>query len=271
MTLNPTNPEPGIYFDVPEPIYRRAPGISQTALKACEMSMAHFRQVAFGSRPSEPTDAQIVGTLTHALVLQGRKLFVPRPKGMTFQTKEGKEWKKAQKLEPVSREIAADLYRMRRAVWSNPTARAILERDGNAEVAAFKVHEKTGLMLKGLADFLVTDDNLMTVIPDLKTTTEGGASEKEFSKTIYNYGYHRQAAFYLDLFGATHFVFIVVEKVAPYAVACYALDHDAIAVGRWENERDLARVAECVRTGVWPGYPDVLLKIGLPEWARKEF
>lgn len=268
MTLNPTNPEPGIYFDVPEPVYRRAPGISQTALKACEMSMAHFRQVAFGSRPSEPTDAQIVGTLTHALVLQSKKLFVPRPKGMTFQTKEGKEWRKAQKLEPVSREIAADLYRMRRAVWSNATARAILERPGNTEVAAFKRHEPTGLMLKGLADFLVTDDNLMTVIPDLKTTTEGGASEKEFSKTIYNYGYHRQAAFYLDLFGASHFVFIVVEKVAPYAVACYALDHDAIVLGRRENGADLLRVKQCIDSGIWPGYGDELKKIGLPVWVK---
>lgn len=136
-------------------------------------------------------------------------------------------------------------------------------------MACWKTHEPTELLIKGRADRVTTDNSDYIVIPDLKTVPRGGASREEFTRDIYKWGYYRQAAFYLDFFGATFFVFIVVEKEPPYAVACYNLDARAIQLGRFENERDLALVKRCSDSGKWPAYPAGLGEISVPEWVLK--
>lgn len=287
MELNPTNPEEGIYFNVPEPIYRKAKGYSQTQVKQTEYSMAHFHEAVTGP-PKKPTKDQITGTLLHGLVLQKKELWVVVPEDAPNKptkkqlsaakpspaTVEAIMWWKQFRArnegkEFIDQEFANELYRMRDSIMRHPEAAEMLGRSTGFEVAAFKKHS-TGLLIKGLADCLCTDDNEMTVVPDIKTTQEGGASMFEFRNSIVNWGYYRQAAFYLDLFGASFFLFIAVEKEPPYAVACYLADHDMIVQGRRENERDLARIAECEKTGVWPAYPSGIHSIGLPEWKKKQ-
>lgn len=288
MTFDPTKPEEGVYCDLPESVYRAADAISQSQLKEMEYSPAHFR--AKMGVVSEPTDAQIIGTLTHALTLQGRCLFVPIPansprrptkaqinaKKPSPETVEAISWWKHfeasnQGREILDEETCESIHRIRDSVMAHPLARTILERatDKNVEVACFKMHEPTGLMLKGLADVVVSDDKNLMTIPDLKTCLIGGASKEEFSRTIYKYGYERQAAFYLDLFGATYFMFIAVEKEPPYAVACYNLDRESIERGRLANERDLMRVKTCMENNCWPAYSDTIETIGVPEWVKR--
>ena len=287
--FDPANPQPGIYPNLPEQVYRSAQGISQTEIKEVEVSPAHFAARKFG-KAKEPTDAQVVGTLTHALVLQNRQLFCVVPedaprkptqaqinaKKPSDETLAAIQWWKTYEFNtrgktPVSKEQADHLFEMQAAVLRHPIANSILRRAtlASAEVAAFKKHEETGLMMKGLADLVVHDDDNFMVLPDLKTTPAGGASSKEFSKSIFNWGYHRQAAWYLDLFGATHFMFIAVEKEPPYAVAVYKLQTDAIEMGRRANERDLRILKKCFDENKWPGYSEEIEFIGLPEWAKK--
>jgi hypothetical protein len=90
-----------------------------------------------------------------------------------------------------------------------------------------------GMLLKGRVDIVAIDQHGATTIADVKTTED--ASIEAFSKTIAQYGYAQQAAYYMDLLGASHFVFIAVEKTAPYAVGVYCLDAASIAVGREKN------------------------------------
>jgi len=289
MTFNPANPEEGIYPNLSEKVYRAAPGISQSMVKEMEYSPAHYHAKVFGP-PSEPTDAQIIGTLTHALVLQNRCLFAAIPANAPRRpTKAQREAKKPspetigtiewwrhfeashQGRELLDQETCDSIHRIRDSVMAHPTASAILARaqPQDTEVAAFKRHEATGLLLKGLADVVVSDDAMMLTIPDLKTCQLGGASKEEFSKSIYNWGYHRQAAWYLDLFGATYFMFIAVEKEPPYAVACYNLDRESIERGRHENERDLAIIKKCTDENKWPSYHEGIETIGVPDWVKR--
>ena len=286
MTLNPRDPQPGIYHDVPEDVYRKCPGICQSDLKEM-ITPAHYRAVIDASR-QPPSDAQIIGTLTHALVLCQRRDFVAipedAPKKPTKAQLEAKKpsddtiaainwWNMFIAANPgkqlLKKDEADQIENIAASVRAHPDASAILKSQGNNEVACFKIHERTGLLLRGRADRVCTDSNNYTVIPDLKTCQSGGASYDEFRKDIFKWGYHRQADFYLSLFDASFFVFIAVEKDPPYAVAVYDLESRDIELGRRENERDLSTIAECTKSGVWPAYPTGIRRISMPEWAFK--
>ena len=69
-------------------------------------------------------------------------------------------------------------------------------------------------------------------IIDIKTTSDKSLSS--FKSSAYKYGYHRQAAFYLDGFQAKEFIFVVIEKKAPYNVGVYIAGEDFINRGRSE-------------------------------------
>ena len=94
-----------------------------------------------------------------------------------------------------------------------------------------------------------------------------------------NYGYHSQAAWYLDLardlgHPARAFAFIVQEKEAPYLVTVIELPPELVDIGRRRNRAALERFRDCTESGVWPGYEgehnDDILTVSLPGWAARE-
>lgn len=281
--------ELGIFPDYAEDAYRAAPGVCQSDLKEMEVSPAHFYH-KLTSPPKPPTPDQRIGQLLHALILCDREDFVTTPAGApkypsktqwaakepskeTIKTVEW--WTAFEKLHPgkdaLNAEDSDPLYAMRQAVRDHPVAASILSRPGNNEVACWRRHGPTGLLLRGRADRLTTDDQNYTVVPDLKTVQRGAGGPDDFARSIFDWGYHRQSAHYCDLFEASYFVFIVVEKEPPYAVACYNLSPKSVEIGRHRNEEDLARVKECLDSGHWPAYPPGIKTIDLPAWVmRKE-
>lgn len=278
----------GVHFDYPESDYRAAPGICQSDIKECELSLLHYHTKMCGPR-SESTDDQVIGTLTHALVLCGREDFVvipddapKKPTKAQINAKKPSEdaikaiaWWKAFSddntgKEHLTKAEAENIRNMRDAVLADPVAASILSRKGNNEVACWKVCPRTGLLLRGRADRLCVDDNNFTTIPDLKTVAYGGGGRKKFSKQIRDWGYHVQGAFYLDLFEATYFVFIVVEKEPPYAVSVYPLGQRSLLAGRRKYHSYLDAIKQAQETGIWPGYPQSMEPIDLPEWELKD-
>lgn len=63
-----------------------------------------------------------------------------------------------------------------------------------------------------------------------------------------------------------NFVFLAVEKKAPYAVGVYLLDEQSVELGRAEYRSDLDVYAECRKTGVWPAYSEKVESISVPQW-----
>lgn len=111
------------------------------------------------------------------------------------------------------------------------------------------------------------------VIVDLKTTDD--ASPGGFSRSIASYGYDVQAAWYLDCcqaagIEAEAFIFIAVEKAAPYAVGIYELDYASLEVGRSKYQRALSLWKHCTATDEWPGYSPEIVTLQLPVWAMWE-
>jgi exodeoxyribonuclease VIII len=256
----------GIFQGLPETEYRQAPGVNISNLKAMSKSPAHYLAGVMEKR--EPTPAMVFGTLLHLAALEPDKLagaYVTRPEGMMFTTKEGKAWRDSQKAPILTADEATALEACRKSVLAHPAAQAVLAA-ADKEVSVFANHAETGLLRKGRIDAIATSEQGETWIADIKTTDD--ASEAGFCWSIANYGYDQQAAFYLDLIGASHFLFIAVEKTAPYAVAVYELDAESIAKGREKYQENLHKLKRCMDSGEFPAYSQEIQTIGLPKWAK---
>lgn len=288
MKLNPYNPQPGTYHDVPESEYRKASGICQTDLKEALISLKHYKH-RIDSPPEPPSDDMVNGTLIHSLVLLGRKDYVVIPevapkkptkaqigaKKPSEDTLYAVKWWESFCAENAGKELvdgerAKIIEGTASAIELDRNASRILESKGDNEVAAFKIHERTGLLLRGRADRVCVDKLGRVVIPDIKTVRFGFTSRDAFSREILNRGYHIQAAFYTDLFDADFFMFIVAEKEPPFDVAVHSLGPRSIELGRRKYEELLTKVAECQKTGVWPGASPEITEIDLQEWALKK-
>ena len=69
---------------------------------------------------------------------------------------------------------------------------------------------------------------------------------------------------------ATGFVFVAVEKKAPYGVSTLPASAAFIELGRQEYRAALKTYAESLRTNHWPKYPDTLIPLELPAFALKQ-
>lgn len=67
-----------------------------------------------------------------------------------------------------------------------------------------------------------------------------------------------------------NFVFVSVEKKAPYAVGVYVLDADSVASGRAQYRDSLDKYAHCLANDNWPGYGDKVQTISVPAWHLRK-
>jgi hypothetical protein len=144
----------------------------------------------------------------------------------------------------------------------------LLAKGGHTEASCFWIDEATGVKRRMRTDRLVAGMNL---ILDLKTGID--VSPDGFARAVANFGYHRQAAYYIDGMRAItgedwRMAFVGVEKDAPHLVAVYVLTDAAVEQGRQENAAGLVTAARCIESGEWPGYSDQVVALDLPRWAQ---
>jgi hypothetical protein len=259
--------------------YHAHAAISKSHLDQVAKSPLHYwaRYLDPNRVVPEPTPAMAIGSAVHTHVLeldQWDARYVSAPDGIDRRTKAGKaEWEAftaAATGRTVLPKADADLVmRMAQSVFSHPAAAMLLALPGKAETTHMWTDAATGLQCKCRPDWLTDDGRLLV---DLKTTED--ASARGFAKSIAQWRYHVQASWYLDgIEQATgtrpeQFLFLCVEKKAPYAVAVYAADAEMIAAGAQTAARDLDVLATCKAAGAWPGYSDQIESISLPPWMR---
>lgn len=256
--------------------------VSKSALGPLSKSPAHYR--AWLESPSEPTEALLFGRALHMAVLEPerfRETYVVEPHfgdlravaGRTT-TEQGRA-NKARKVEWLAEHegverVTADWWEsivgISASIAQHPIASRIL-RDGQPELGARWTDEETGLECRCRPDYYVAPREMAA---DLKSTLD--ASPRGFAKACAKYNYHWQDALYRAGIAASgspikHFVFIAVEKVAPYAVGVYSLSPDDIEKGHDAVRRHMDTMAECMRTGEWPAYAPGIQTIELPPWA----
>jgi exodeoxyribonuclease VIII len=259
--------------------YHRHSAVSKSHLDLVARSPLHYwaRYVDPTRVEPEPTAAMLLGTAVHTHILEldeWTARYIAGPEALDRRTKAGKEAWAAFEADAAGRTVIsrsdADLVlAMGCAVRNHPAAAMLLKLPGNAETTHMWIDAATELQCKCRPDWLTTDGSL---IVDLKTTED--ASSAGFRKSIVNFRYHVQAAWYLDgIERATgrrpeQFLFVCVEKKAPHAVAVYAADAEMIDAGAKQARLDLDTLAVCKAADAWPGYSDQIEPISLPAWMR---
>ncbi len=117
------------------------------------------------------------------------------------------------------------------------------------------------------ADYVPDDGSCLV---DLKTCRI--ANPEAVQRAIYNFSWHTRAAWYLAGAEAAtgkrpeKYLFVLVEVEPVGCVTVYELDDRALSRGDQIIAATLPKIATCIETGVWPGYPGGV--IGLPAWSE---
>jgi hypothetical protein len=287
-------PEPGIYEGMPAEEYHRIDACNNSSLSTLlKYSPMHVRYERM--HPKAPTPAMTIGTALHTWALEPEKfdsIYIAADQccGITGKgtrcTSQGRilassgEWfcgTHGKKIVPadagkivLAQSKIDQIKHMGDAIMRNRAAAGLLKSEGQNEVVGIFDHP-AGVRCKLRTDCLRVVE--WSAAADIKTTE--CASPSEFERTIAEYGYYRQAAFYQDGLRALgvevkHFAFIVVEKTAPYGVAVYRMMDDAIELGRDELNPMLATWRRCVETGVWWDYGLEFHDISIPRWKARQ-
>jgi hypothetical protein len=268
----------GIHLGIPaEVYYRPVLGlVNASSLKYVSRSLAHYRAALANDAPAANAAALELGTATHSALLEPEAFdreYVIAPDFGDCRFRENKARKAAWLAEnagkkPLAPEDFAAIRGMSAAVRAHPEVAPLLAR-AQTEVTIRWQDPTTGLECKGRVDGFVEAAGVRLVF-DLKTTDD--ASPFAFGRSCASYSYHVQAAFYEAGFAALGrpldaFLFVAVEKAAPYASAVYQLSPRAEAKGRKIVARSMATLLAAFEADSWPAYPQQITELDLPAWA----
>lgn len=263
--------KPGIYNLSPE-AYHQGPGISRSGLMEFKRSPYHYWYKYINpDYKSEPaTPAQILGNALHTLILEPnefekRYFVIPE---FNKVTKEGKERWQNIKSELGKREMLSTsqyqiLVMMAASIKKNKLAIQLLE-NAEMEQSLYWTDPDTGILCKCRPDILRNN-----LVCDLKTAQDG--SPRSFQYAAFDYGYYIQAAMVREALKQlkqtviNDFLFIVIEKSAPYVISIYQLDQASLDKGHQEFKTLLTRYQQCLETNDWPAY--TIQEISLPRYA----
>jgi len=216
-----------------------------------------------------------IGTLAHSMILEGKNLidlYAIKPEGMSFATKEGKEWRDKQTLPILKEEDANGIPRIAQAITENKDAALILKGCQSRETPI--IANMHGVKCKCLIDLHDPATGKWT-IGDFKTAQD--ISPRKFSATVYDMDYDMQAAWYSDLLAIANGIenppwwfWIAAEKKPPFLNAVYVPSDEVMESGRDKVKRALTLYKECMELGEWPMPLRGINKIELPSWAKRE-
>lgn len=268
---------PCVIAGMPNDVYHASYGISKSGLDKISRSPAHYRYAEH-----EPSKVMEIGSALHCAVLEPEvfaEQYLCLPE---IADRRASEYKKAVMSRGagnvlVGKEVSA-LNGMVKALSSHYKAAQLMQGDGLRELAVFARDPVTGVLCKEKFDYLGMRGDVLYGV-DLKSTSD--AREEPFSRSMANYRYHVQAAFYSDVFyWATgqkleKFWFVAVESKAPHGVLCRYLDSESEQIGRDEYQGDLVVYADCLANDYWPCYEqsetDDDCAISLPGWKIAQY
>jgi exodeoxyribonuclease VIII len=265
----------GIYNNLDINEYHSEEGISSTGISLildCPKRYYYEYKESKEETISKKSDKFKIGRAVHLMVLEPKKFdetFYLMHESVNLTTKVGKEAYAQAEIKANGRDI------LRKGEWEEIVAMAesikqhsIWDgfKDALVEQSIFWDGGIYNTRLRARPDIFNEK-----IVMDIKTTD----SIANFSKSLYNYGYHRQAAMQVDGLKSIdgkdrHFAFFVVEKKAPYLTACFTMDAASLNYGRQQYLDGAAMYAECMRTNIWPGYAEEVQLITLPSWITNK-
>jgi exodeoxyribonuclease VIII len=273
----PVSHEPGIYYDISNEEYHSGDGISKSGLWTIgTKTPAHFK-----FPPPKDTSAQAratkdFGTAVHTAILEPEKLETSVYRGPA--DRKGNKWTDCVKAfeaglqgMPLTEEAYDRVLTIRDRVHSDNFVNQLLTcGDGVNEATGYVIDPVTGQKRRVRPDRYRRDLNL---IIDVKTTES--AMPDAFARSVINYGYHAQEAYYTDAWQdldqpVDGFLFLAWEKKSPFAFALFELPPEIVEEGRAIMRRSLNIYHECQTTGRWPGYASEVQQLQFKRWHFTE-
>lgn len=262
--------KPGIYAGIPNEAYHSGPGISKSGLWTIHTkSPAHFK---FGER--KETKAFDMGEACHLAILEPNLFEKKVVRGP--DDRRGNKWKDIAEVCRIDGKLLLtsgdydNALAVRDAVHADPFVSSIVANENaTIEASGYWIDEATGLLCRCRPDLYRADLGIMV---DVKSTAS--AHPDDFARSVINYGYHAQEAFYTDgwqSLGKTvdGFVFLAWEKSSPYACGIYELPPPIVEEGRTIARRALETYAQCQKVNHWPAYGSGVQELEFKRWAYR--
>lgn len=243
-------------------------GISRSMLESISISPLHYKHALEAEDDIDPAAAAI-GTVVHDLILKpstaySRTLLCPEYNAKSStERKAHADWLAANGT--GFNVVSKAQMELCKTLASKASESACLTKhlaahhpyfkdsESASEVSLVYHMEDLGFTIKGRLDFI--GDGF---ILDIKTTNKT-PTERNFKRTIWDYGYLFQAAFYTilcrnaGLFEAPDFIFAVVEKEEPHDIVLYRINKLDIAEEIERVYQMFHTYSVCNRTNTWPG------------------
>jgi len=266
---------------MPASDYHAIEALSASGIKQLLRSPLHYR--TWRDTPKQPTDAMKFGTVFHAALLEPHTLdsvCVALPEEVPDgRTTVGKEFRKQFAAQSVGRIVITHAQRvsidaMVDSVAQHDTAYGLLSGPLLVEPTLLWqepiIHDSLSRFpAKARLDALAKD---FAFILDVKTTVD--ASKESFARTIWNYRYDIQAAWYLDAVTTTldvmphSYLWLAIESEPPYACALYRADRSILDRAAHDIRKATAQYVACIDSGTWRGYSEGIEPITLPRYAQ---
>lgn len=222
--------------------YHGGDGISVSGLKRLDQSPAHYK-AGFNNS----THSMFIGTAVHAAALEPDEFESQYVVAEGFKDKRAagyKAWAAEQKKLILMPHEMENIISMRTALHQHPLVGPML-RGATCELSCYANDPVTGELCRVRFDMLTADGWIL----DLKKCQD--ARKNAARKSVENYGYYMQNAFYLDVpewegHRPEGFAFVFIEEQPPHGIGFYVLDDRDVDRGRMEYRRLLNKYHECL-------------------------
>lgn len=255
--------------DMPNEAYHAAPGISNSGLNLVARSPAHYRHRA----EFRQTRAMEIGTAFHTALLEPDRFASEYMIVEGIDDRRKSEYKEAAKVYGKERALTASegasVSVMAESIRANADAQEVLSQPGWAELSAFIEDPETGVLIRARFDWLTETGRAI----DLKKTQD--SREFSFSRSMYSYRYHCQAAMYSHVYelitgdALQRYQLLAVEEQPPCANVLYDIEPLAMQYGHAQYREALTEYAIAMQSGDWPAYGNSGV-LTLPEYVLRD-
>lgn len=281
LSVTPVPTEDGVYDDLPEENYHGDPD-SLSSSGARQLLKTSPKKFLLAPRVEKRewdvghvvhklilgkgSDVVVLDPAVHGLTQDGKPAKSPKSTSMWQQAEAEARARGAVPISIADYEIA---QAMAATVRNNDHAAGLLSQ-GDAEISGYWRDPATDARLRWRADWLHPGRNRLIIV-DYKSTKS--AEPHSFWKSVSDYGYHQQDAWYRDGVIACGidddplFLFIAQEKEYPFEVTVHESKPEDVARGRGLNRKAVDLWARCRHSGEWPGYPPGVHTIQHPSYA----
>jgi membrane-associated HD superfamily phosphohydrolase len=229
-------------------IYHSHDSISASGLKIIhKKSVYHLINQQFKETP-----AMALGTAVHQAILEPHNFhdIYHVIEKIDKRTKAGKEeYQKQIDLAQGKIIIEDDIHEIIKSILGDFRQNDLAQKYCKGEIELSHYTKYEGIDVRVRPDVI---NHVSDFITDVKTCQDN--SPQAFKRDVYNWGYHLQAAFYMDMCGINNFRFIACTTKYPYTVEVYTLDEKDIEFGRMAYKNAFKQWKKYLETGVVSRY-----------------